>query len=383
MEKVTADGMILTDESRTAECILEIKDGMQFDKGSSSNYFFNNQQNNMCILENPSILITSKRVASVKDIIKILPTKQEQAGQSLVIISNDMDLQTMNTLVMGKMQNGLKVCVVKCPFFGQERIDFLQDIAILTGGKFIDDGVGVKLENVKPTDLGTCSRMVITKDSTTIISGNGNKDAIDARVEEIKAQIEEVSTKFEKDNLQKRIAKLKYGVAMIYIGATTEMELKEKIDRVDDALGATKAAVAEGIVCGGGTMFIKALSVLKDLKGANKDEDIGIDIIYEAIQRPLRQIATNAGLNGDDMVSQIKEIQGVSDVNLKNWIYDKFHVSNCIGGDYGYNARTEVFEDLKKAGVIDPTKVLRVSLENAASIASMLLTTEVVISNNI
>ena len=392
MKQVTSEGVIVLEESRTAESTVTVSAGMEFDQGFIAADFMNNNRGE-CEFLNPYILITDRRVNSIKEILTILEVTEKQS-RPLVIISNDMDHTTINALIMNKVRASMPICVVKCPGYGQGRIDMLTDIATLTGGEFISSDIGVKLENViiggrkdgqvlNPSceRLGTCERIVITQNSTTIIKGAGTPESIENRVGVIKSQIAVSESDFEKEQLQGRIAKLKYGVAIIRIGATTELEMKEKKDRVDDALGATKAAVAEGIVAGGGTMYIKALSALRKLEGANKDEQTGIQLVYNAIQRPLWQIADNAGKNANEVVNQLKDIHGVPDKTFTNWLRRLFDTPISFGGDYGYNARTDRFEDLKQAGVIDPTKVVRVSLENSASIAAMFLTTEAVITN--
>lgn len=385
MRLVTSEGVIVLEESRTPESTITVSAGMEFDQGFIGMDFMNNNKGE-CEFLNPYILITDRRVNSIKEILTILEVTEKQS-RPLVIISNDMDHTTINALIMNKVRSSMPICVVKCPGYGQGRVDMLTDIATLTGGEFIGDGIGIKLENViiKPSmsceRLGTCERIVINQHSTTIIKGGGSVEKIEARVGAIRKQMEFSESDFEKEQLQGRIAKLKYGVAIIRIGATTELEMKEKKDRVDDALGATKAAVAEGIVAGGGTMYIKALFALRKLVGVNKDEQTGMQLVYDAIQRPLWQIADNSGVNANEVVNQLKDIHGVPDKTLTNWLRRLFHTPISFGGDYGYNARTDTFEDLKLAGVIDPTKVVRVSLENSASIAAMFLTTEAVITN--
>jgi len=309
-----------------------------------------------CEMENPYLLITDKKISNLPEILPVLE-KAAQTGRPLVIIAEDVESNALATLVVNKLRGTLKIAAVKAPGFGDRRKEMLKDIAILTGGIAISEEQGYKLENADLTYLGQCEKIVIDKDNTTIVNGIGEKAQITARINEIKAQIEKTTSDYDKEKLQERLAKLSGGVAVLYVGAPTEVEMKEKKDRVDDALHATRAAVQEGIVPGGGAALIRSQVALDNLKGDNDDENTGIAIIRRAIEEPLRQIAENAGVEGSIVVLKVKEGKG----------------------DFGYNARTDVYEDMKKAGVIDPTKVTRIALENAASIASMLLTTEAVI----
>lgn len=358
MEKVTNEGVITVEEAKGTSTEVKIVEGMQFDRGYLSPYFVTNSENMEVELDNPFILITDKKVSNLQEILPILE-KTAQAGRPLLIIAEDVDSNALATLVVNKLRGTLKVAAVKAPGFGDRRKEMLKDIAILTGGIAISEEQGYKLENADLSYLGTCEKITIDKDNTTIVNGSGDKPQITARINEIKAQIEKTTSDYDREKLQERLAKLSGGVAVLYIGAPTEVEMKEKKDRVDDALHATRAAVQEGIVAGGGTAYIRAQSSIDKLKGANDDETTGIAIVRRAIEEPLRQIAENAGVEGSVIVQKVKEGKG----------------------DHGYNARTAVYEDLKKAGVIDPTKVTRIALENAASIASMLLTTEAVIAD--
>jgi chaperonin GroEL len=358
MEKVTIEGVITVEEAKGTSTEVKIVEGMQFDRGYLSPYFVTNSENMECELENPFILITDKKISNLQEILPILE-KTAQAGRPLLIIAEDVESQALATLVVNRLRGTLKVAAVKAPGFGDRRKEMLKDLAILTGGIAISEEQGYKLENADLSYLGQTEKVTIDKDNTTIINGHGDKDQIKARVAEIKAQIEKTTSDYDREKLQERLAKLSGGVAVLYIGAPTEVEMKEKKDRVDDALHATRAAVQEGIVAGGGTALIRAQSALDNLKGLNEDENTGIAIVRRAIEAPLRTIAENAGVEGSIVVQKVREGKG----------------------DYGYNARTNVYEDLKKAGVIDPTKVTRVALENAASIASMLLTTEAVIAD--
>jgi chaperonin GroEL len=358
MEKVTIEGVITVEEAKGTSTEVKIVEGMQFDRGYLSPYFVTNSENMEVELEQPFILITDKKISNLQEILPVLE-KTAQAGRPLLIIAEDVDSNALATLVVNKLRGTLKVAAVKAPGFGDRRKEMLKDIATLTGGIAISEEQGYKLENADLSYLGTCEKVTIDKDNTTIVNGTGEKAAITARINEIKGQIEKTTSDYDKEKLQERLAKLSGGVAVLYIGAPTEMEMKEKKDRVDDALHATRAAVQEGIVAGGGTAYIRAQASIDKLKGENDDETTGIAIVRRAIEEPLRQISENAGVEGSVVVQKVKEGKG----------------------DFGYNARTAVFEDMKKAGVIDPTKVTRIALENAASIAAMLLTTEAVIAD--
>lgn len=358
MEKVTTEGVITVEEAKGTTTEVKIVEGMQFDRGYLSPYFVTNSESMEVELEQPFILITDKKISNLQEILPVLE-KTAQAGRPLLIIAEDVDSNALATLVVNKLRGTLKVAAVKAPGFGDRRKEMLKDIAILTGGIAISEEQGYKLENADLSYLGTCEKVTIDKDNTTVVNGTGEKEQIKARINEIKAQIEKTTSDYDREKLQERLAKLSGGVAVLYIGAPTEVEMKEKKDRVDDALHATRAAVQEGIVAGGGTAFIRAQAAIDKLKGENDDETTGIAIVRRAIEEPLRCIAENAGQEGSVVVQKVKESKG----------------------DTGYNARTGVYEDLKKAGVIDPTKVSRVALENAASIASMLLTTEAVIAD--
>jgi len=358
MEKVGNDGVITVEEAKGTETEVKTVEGMQFDRGYLSPYFVTNSDKMEAELENPYILIYDKKISNMKELLPILE-KQVQTGKPLLIIAEDLDGEALATLVVNKIRGSLKVAAVKAPGFGDRRKAMLEDIAILTGGTVISEERGYKLENADLTYLGQAEKVVVDKDNTTIINGSGNVDDIKARVAQIRSQIETTTSDYDREKLQERLAKLSGGVAVLYVGATTEVEMKEKKDRVDDALHATRAAVEEGIVAGGGVAFIRATEALADLKGANEDETIGIEIIKRAIEEPLRQICDNAGIEGAVIVQKVKE----------------------GSADFGYNARTDVYENLIGAGVIDPTKVSRVALENAASVASMLLTTECVLAD--
>jgi chaperonin GroEL len=331
---------------------------MQFDRGYLSPYFVTNAENMEAELENAYILIYDKKVSNMKELLPVLE-KTVQTGKPLLIIAEDVDGEALATLVVNKIRGALRIAAVKAPGFGDRRKAMLQDIAILTGGTVISEEMGLKLDAATLEDLGRAEKITIDKDNTTIVNGAGNKESIQARVAEIKAQIEKTTSDYDREKLQERLAKLAGGVAVLYVGAATEVEMKEKKDRVDDALHATRAAIAEGIVPGGGTALIRASAALDGLKGENDDENTGISIIKRAIEEPLRQIVANAGGEGAVIVQKVREGKD----------------------DFGYNARTEKFENLLSSGVIDPTKVVRVALENASSIAGMLLTTECVISD--
>jgi len=358
MTKVGKEGVITVEEAKGTDTTVEVVEGMQFDRGYISPYFVTNSEKMEVDLQNPYILIYDKKVSTMKDILHILE-KVAQGGRPLLIISEDLEGEALATLVVNKLRGTLKVAAVKAPGFGDRRKEMLQDLAVLTKGIVISEEQGYKLENADLTYLGEATSVTIDKDNTTIVGGKGDKKDIDARVNQIKAQIETTTSDYDKEKLQERLAKLSGGVAVLYVGAATEVEMKEKKDRVDDALHATRAAVEEGIVPGGGVAYIRAVESLTKLKGANNDETTGIQIVKRALEEPLRQIVINSGIEGSIVVQKIKEGKA----------------------DYGFNARTEVYENLLAAGVIDPTKVTRIALENAASIAGMLLTTECVISD--
>ncbi len=358
MQKVGKEGVITVEEAKGTDTTVEVVEGMQFDRGYISPYFVTNSEKMEVELQNPYILIYDKKISSMKDILHILE-KVAQSGRPLVIISEDLEGEALATLVVNKLRGTLKVAAVKAPGFGDRRKEMLQDIAILTKGIVISEEQGYKLENADLTYLGSADSIAINKDNTTIVGGKGEKDDITARVNQIKSQIENTTSDYDREKLQERLAKLSGGVAVLYVGAATEVEMKEKKDRVDDALHATRAAVEEGIVPGGGVAYIRAIASLDNLKGINEDETTGVQIVKRAIEEPLRQIVVNSGIEGSIVVQKIKEGTG----------------------DFGFNARTEVYENLLAAGVIDPTKVSRIALENAASIAGMLLTTEAVIAD--
>ena len=357
MEKVKKEGVITVEEAKGTETTVEIVEGMQFDRGYISPYFVTNADKMETVLENPHILLYDKKISNMKELLPLLE-KQVQTGNPLLIISEDIDGEALATLVVNKIRGSLKVAAVKAPGFGDRRKAMLEDIAILTGGTMISEERGYKLENADITYLGKAAKITIDKENTTIVGGAGKKSEITARVNQIKAQIESTTSDYDKEKLQERLAKLAGGVAVLYVGAATETEMKEKKDRVDDALHATRAAVEEGIVPGGGVAYIRAITALDKMVGDNDDETTGIAIVKRALEEPLRQIVANAGLEGSIIVQKVREGKE----------------------DYGYNARTDKYEHLLAAGVIDPTKVTRVALENAASIAGMLLTTECVLS---
>ena len=358
MQKVGKDGVITVEEAKGTETEVKTVEGMQFDRGYLSPYFVTNADKMEADLDSPFILIYDKKISNMKELLPVLE-KTVQTGKPLLIIAEDLDGEALATLVVNKIRGSLKVAAVKAPGFGDRRKAMLEDIAILTGGTVISEERGYKLENADLTYLGTAEKVVVDKDNTTVINGAGKTEDIKARVGQIKAQIETTTSDYDKEKLQERLAKLSGGVAVLYVGAASEVEMKEKKDRVDDALHATRAAVEEGIVAGGGVAFIRAVEALANLKGDNDDETTGIAIVKRAIEEPLRQICENAGIEGSIVVQKVKE--GTA--------------------DFGYNARTDVYENLIGAGVIDPTKVSRVALENAASIAAMLLTTEVVLAD--
>jgi chaperonin GroEL len=357
MKKVGKDGVITVEEAKGTDTTVEIVEGMQFDRGYLSAYFVTNAEKMQADLENAYILIYDKKISNMKDLLPVLE-KVVQTGKPLVIIAEDVDGEALATLVVNKIRGALKIAAVKAPGFGDRRKEMLQDIAILTGGTVISEEQGRKLEDATMEDLGRTEKITIDKDNTTIVNGAGSKDAITARVNQIKAQIESTTSDYDREKLQERLAKLSGGVAVLYIGAATEVEMKEKKDRVDDALHATRAAVEEGIVPGGGVSFIRCIGSLDGLVGENDDETTGILIVRRALEEPLRQIVANAGGEGSIVVQKVYEGTG----------------------DFGYNARTEKYENLIAAGVIDPKKVSRVALENAASIGGMILTTDCVLS---
>ena len=353
MQKVKKEGVITVEEAKGTDTTVEVVEGMQFDRGYISAYFVTDTEKMETQYENPYILIYDKKISVLKDLLPILE-QVVQSGRALLIIAEDIDSEALATLVVNRLRGGLKVCAVKAPGFGDRRKAMLEDIAVLTGGTVITEEKGMKLEDAKMDMLGTAEKVTVDKDNTTIVKGHGNKKAIEARVNQIKAQIETTTSDYDKEKLQERLAKLAGGVAVLYVGAASEVEMKEKKDRVDDALHATRAAVEEGTVPGGGVAYIRAISALEGLKGENEDETTGIEIIKRAIEEPLRQIVNNAGKEGAVVVQRVKEGKAA----------------------FGYNARTDVYEDLNQAGVVDPAKVTRIALENAASIAGMFLTTE-------
>lgn len=356
MRKVSKDGVITIEESKSRETSIGIVEGMQFDRGYLSGYFVTDTDKMEAVMENPYILIYDKKISNLKDFLPILQPAAE-SGRPLLVIAEDVDSEALTTLVVNRLRGGLKICAVKAPGFGDRRKAMLEDIAILTGGLVISEEKGLKLEQATLEMMGTCDKVVVSKDNTTIVNGAGEKQNIADRVAQIKNEIANTTSSYDKEKLQERLAKLSGGVAVLYVGANSEVEMKEKKDRVDDALCATRAALEEGVVAGGSTTYIRALDKLKGLKGDNADEQTGINIVERAIEEPLRQIVTNAGGEGAVVVQKVREGKG----------------------DYGYNARTDAFEDMRKAGIIDPAKVARVALENAASIAGMFLTTECLI----
>jgi len=358
MKRVTKDGVITVEEAKGTDTYVDEVIGMQFDRGYLSPYFITNTENMTTEYENPLILIHDKKISNVQEIVPVLE-KAVQTGRPLLIIAEDVDSQALGTLVVNRLRAGLKIVAVKAPGFGDRRKAMLEDIAILTGGVVISEEKGYKLENATVAELGQAEKITVDKDNTTIVNGKGQQADINARIGQIKAQIETTTSDYDKEKLQERLAKLAGGVAVLYVGAATEVEMKEKKDRVDDALHATRAAVEEGIVSGGGVALVRSIESIKDLKGVNEDENLGIQIVKKALEAPLRIIAENAGVDGSVVFQEVAKSKGAN----------------------GYNARTNEYEDLKKAGVIDPTKVTRVALENAGSIASMVLTTECVISD--
>ena len=358
MKKVKTEGVITVEEAKGTDTTVEVVEGMQFDRGYLSPYFITDADKMEVELENPYILIFDQKISAMKDLLPILE-QTAKSGKPLMIIAEDVDGEALSTLVVNKIRGALKVAAVKAPGFGDRRKAMLEDIAVLTNGTVVSEERGFKLESTTLEMLGTTEKIVIDKDNTTIVNGAGNKKSISARVNQIKTQIETTTSDYDKEKLQERLAKLAGGVAVLYVGAATEVEMKEKKDRVDDALAATRAAVEEGIVPGGGVSIVRASQSLDKLKAENDDEQTGINIIYRAVEEPLRQIVENAGLEGSVIVAKVKDGKA----------------------DFGFNAKTETFESLYKAGVIDPAKVVRVALENASSVAGMLLTTECVISN--
>ena len=356
MRKVSKDGVITIEESKSRDTYTNVVEGMQFDRGYLSGYFVTDADKMECTMDNPYILLYDKKISNIKDFLPILQPAAE-SGRPMLVIAEDVDSEALTTLVVNRLRGGLKICAVKAPGFGDRRKAMLEDIAVLTGGVVISEEKGLKLEQATLDMLGSCEKVTVSKDNTTIVNGAGDKQAIADRVAMIKNEIANTTSSYDKEKLQERLAKMAGGVAVLYVGANSEVEMKEKKDRVDDALCATRAAVEEGVVAGGGTTYIRALDALKDVKGDNADEQTGINIVVRAIEEPLRQIVANAGGEGAVVVQKVREGEG----------------------DFGYNARTDVFEDLRKAGVIDPAKVARVALENAASIAGMFLTTECLI----
>lgn len=358
MDKVKKEGVITVEEAKGTDTYVEVVEGMQFDRGYLSPYFVTNAEKMLTEMENPYILIYDKKISNMKDLLPLLePTAQ--SGKPLLIIAEDVDGEALATLVVNKMRGSLKIAAVKAPGFGDRRKAMLEDIAILTGGTVISEERGFKLENATLDMLGTAEKVSIDKDNTTVVNGAGEKENISARVNQIKAQIETTTSDYDREKLQERLAKLAGGVAVLYVGAASEVEMKEKKDRVDDALHATRAAVEEGIIAGGGVALVRAADSLSQLKGDNADENTGIQIVTRAIEEPLRQIVANAGNEGSVVVSKVKEGKA----------------------DFGYNAKKEEYENMFEAGIIDPTKVTRVALENAASVAGMLLTTECVLAD--
>ena len=358
MRRVSKDGVITIEESKTRDTSIGVVEGMQFDRGYLSGYFVTDADKMECVMENPYILIYDKKISNLKDFLPILQPAAE-SGRPLMVIAEDVDSEALTTLVVNRLRGGLKICAVKAPGFGDRRKAMLEDIAVLTGGVVISEEKGLKLEQATLEMCGTAKKVVVSKDNTTIVDGAGKKDSIADRVAQIKNEIANTTSSYDKEKLQERLAKLAGGVAVLYVGANSEVEMKEKKDRVDDALCATRAAMEEGVVAGGGTTYIRALDALKTLKGDNADETTGIRIVERAIEEPLRQIVSNAGGEGSVVVNKVTE----------------------GSGDFGYNARTDVYEDMRKAGIIDPAKVARVALENASSIAGLFLTTECLITD--
>lgn len=358
MQKVGKEGVITVEESKGTDTYVDVVEGMQFDRGYISPYFVTNTESMEVEFENPLVLIHDKKISAIKDLLPILE-KEVQTGRPFLIIAEDIDSEALTTLVVNRLRGSLKVAAVKAPGFGDRRKEMLEDIAILTGGTVISDEKGLTLENATIDMLGSAEKITIDKDTTTIVNGEGDKAAIESRIGQIRAQIEKTTSDYDREKLQERLAKLAGGVAVLYVGAPSEVEMKEKKDRVEDALSATRAAVEEGTVPGGGVAYIRAIEVLEGLKGDNDDESTGIEIVKRAIEEPLRQIVINSGKEGAVVVQKVREGKD----------------------DFGYNARTDKYENLYQTGVIDPAKVTRVALENAASIAGMFLTTECVITD--
>ena len=358
MRKVSKDGVITIEEAKSRDTTIGVVEGMQFDRGYLSAYFITDTEKMECQMDNPFVLIYDKKITNLKDMLPILEAAV-QTGRPLLIIAEDVESEALTTLVVNRLRSQLKICAVKAPGFGDRRKDMLEDIATLTGGIVISEEKGIKLEQATLDMLGTCSKITVSKDNTTIVDGNGDKVAIAQRVAQIKSQIATTKSDYDKEKLQERLAKLAGGVAVLYVGAASEVEMKEKKDRVDDALCATRAAIEEGIVPGGGVAYIRSIDSLENLETVNADEKTGVAIVKRAIEEPLRQIVANAGKEGAVVVQKVREGEG----------------------DYGYNARTEVYEHLFAAGVVDPAKVTRSALQNAASVASLLLTTECAITD--
>ena len=356
MRKVSKDGVITIEESKSRDTNIGVVEGMQFDRGYLSGYFMTDADKMECVMDNPYILLYDKKISNLKEFLPILQPAAE-SGRPLLVIAEDVDSEALTTLVVNRLRGGLKICAVKAPGFGDRRKAMLEDIAVLAGGVVISEEKGLKLEQATLEMLGSADKVTVTKDNTTIVNGHGEKANIQDRVAQIKNEIENTKSSYDKEKLQERLAKLAGGVAVLYVGANSEVEMKEKKDRVDDALCATRAAIEEGIVAGGGTTYIRALEALKDMKGDNADETTGIRIVERAIEEPLRQIVANAGGEGSVVVNKVREGEG----------------------DFGYNARKDVYEDMRQAGIVDPAKVERVALENAASIAGLFLTTECVL----
>ncbi len=357
MSKVKKEGVITVEEAKGTDTEVKVVEGMQFDRGYISPYFMTNPEKMEAVLDNPYILITDKKISTMKDLLPVLEPVA-QSGRALVIIAEDVDGEALATLVVNRLRGTLKIAAVKAPGFGDRRKEMLEDIAILTGGTVVSEEKGIRLDAASLEMLGVAEKISIDKENTTIVNGSGEKSAIEKRVAQIRKQMETTTSDYDREKLQERLAKLAGGVAVLYVGAASEMEMKEKKDRVDDALSATRAAVEEGIVPGGGVAYIRAIEAIKNLKGDNEDESTGIAIISRAIEEPLRMIVENAGIEGSIVIQKVKEGKG----------------------DYGYNARTDKYENLLAAGVIDPTKVTRIALENAASVAGMFLTTECVLA---